>query len=102
MEHEYEIIKLNVRDYISPECSCKIEDMVNSIPHVLEATFDPISNQLKVKAHKGMVTAKDIIKELKQCAVRCQESMPAHEMAHMEHEAMKMKKPAKHDHHAMM
>src|SRR3972149_3600841 len=102
MEHEYEIIELNVRDYISPECSCKIEDMVNSVPHVLEATFDPISNQLRVKAHKGMVTAKDIVKELKQCAVRCQESMPAHEMAHMEHEAMKMKKPAKHDHHAMM
>jgi len=102
MEHEYEIIELNVRDYISPECSCKIEDMVNSVPHVLEATFDPISNQLRVKAHKGMVTAKDIIKELKQCAVRCQTRMPAHEMAHMEHEAMKMKKPAKHDHHAMM
>jgi len=102
VEHEYEIIELNIRDYISPECSCKIEDMVNSFPHVLEATFDPISNQLRVKAHKGMVTAKDIIKELEQCTVRCQERMPAHEMANMEHEAMKMKKPAKHDHHAMM
>lgn len=102
MGHESEIIELNVRDYISPECSCKIEDMVNRVPHVLEATFDPISNQLKVKAHKGMVTAKDIINELEQCTVFCQESMPGHDMTHMEHEAMGMKKPTMHDHHAMM
>lgn len=102
MGHESEIIELNVRDYISPECSCKIEDMVNRVPHVLEATFDPISNQLKVKAHKGMVTAKDIINELEQCTVFCQESMPWHDMTHMEHEAMGMKKPTMHDHHAMM
>ena len=102
MEHEYEIIELDVRDYVSPECSCKIEDMVKNVPHVLDATFDPVSNLLRVKTHKGMVTAKDIIEKLKECSVRCQVRMPAHEMAHMEHEAMKMKKPMAHDHHAMM
>lgn len=52
MEHESEIIELNVRDYISPECACKIEDIANNIPHVLESTFDPVSNRLKVKAHR--------------------------------------------------
>ncbi len=99
---EYETIELEVRDYISPECSCKIEDMVNAIPHIIDSTFDPVNNLLKVKVHRGMVTAKDIIKELKKCAVRCEERKPAHEKAHMEHEAMKMKKPAAHNHHAMM
>src|SRR3990170_2553622 len=102
MEHESETIELKVRDYVSPECACKIEDIVNGVPHVLESAFDPISNRLKVKAHKGMVTAEDIIKELEKCKIHCEEGMPHHEMAGKEHEATKMKMPAKHDHHAMM
>src|SRR3989304_6677525 len=102
METDFETIELQVRDYISPECACKVEDMAKAIPHVVESSFDPVNNILKVKVHRGMASAKDIIKELKQCAVRCEERMPANEMASMEHEAMKMKKPAAHDHHAMM
>ena len=102
MEHESEIIELNVRDYISPECACKIEDIANNIPHVLESTFDPVSNRLKVKAHRGMVTAKDIVKALEKCKIQCEDGMPTHEMGKMEHEAMKMEMPTKHDHHAMM
>ena len=83
MEHELETIELNVRDYISPECSCKIEDIVNRVPHVLEATFNPVTNQLKVKVHRGMVSAKDIIKELEKCKVHCEDGIPTHEMATM-------------------
>lgn len=102
METDFEIIELQIRDYISPECTCKVEDMAKAVPHVVDASFDPVNNILKVKVHKGMASAKDIIKELKQCAIRCEVRMPAHEMARMEHEAMKMKKPSGHDHHAMM
>ncbi|MFQ5759296.1 MAG: heavy metal translocating P-type ATPase, partial [Candidatus Bathyarchaeia archaeon] len=102
MESSYETIELKVRDYVSPECSCKVEDMVNNIEHVVESSFDPVNNLLTVKAHKGMLTANDLIDTLEKCAIRCEKSKPAHEMAHMEHEAMKMKKPAEHDHHAMM
>jgi Cu2+-exporting ATPase len=102
MKPGFETIELQVRDYTSPECSCKVEDMINALPHVLEASFDPVNNLLKVKVHKGMVSSKDIIKELKQCAIRCEQRMPAHEMAQMEHEAMKTKKPAAHERHAMM
>ena len=102
MESEYETIELRISDYVSPECSCRIEDMVNKIPHVLESTFDPVNNILKVKVHRGMASDKEIIKELKQCKIRCEQRMPSHKMAGMEHAAMKMKKPATHDHHAMM
>jgi len=102
MESDYETIELEVRDYVSPECTCKIEDMVNAVPHVVDSTFDPVNNLLRVRVHKGMATAKDIIRELKRCAVLCQERASAHEKAHIEHEAIKMKKPAVHDHHAMM
>ncbi len=104
METEYETIKLNVRDYVSPECSCKIEDMVKAIPHVIESSFDPVNNLLTVKAHRGMVTSNRIAEELKRCKIRCEEGKPLHEMGSMEHEAMEgmSSMPASHDHHAMM
>src|SRR4030065_973395 len=120
MEADFETIELQVRDYVSPECACKVEDIVKAVPHVVEASFDPVNNLLRVKVHRGMASAEDVIKELKKCSVRCEQRMPAHEMAQMEHEAMKekkpatremagmehegmkMKKPATHDHHAMM
>ncbi len=102
METEYETLELEVHSYISPECSCKVEDMVNAVPHVIESTFDPVNNILRVKAHRGMVTPKQIIEELKKCSIRCEQRVPTQEKAHMEHEAMKMRKPAAHDHHAMM
>jgi Cu2+-exporting ATPase len=102
METDFETIELHVQDYISPECTCRVEDMVKAAHHVVEASFDPVNSILKVKVHRGMTSAEDIIKELKQCAVRCEQRMPTHKMAHMEHEAMKMKKPVAHDHHTMM
>jgi len=100
LESEHEIIELNIKDYVSPECSCRIEDIVSRIPHVLESAFDPVNNILKVKVHRGMASDMDIIEELKQCKVRCEQRMPSHEMAQMEHETMKAKKPAAHDHSA--
>lgn len=87
MEGEYETLELEVRRYISPECSCKVEDMVNTVPHVIDSTFDPVNNILRVKVHKGMISAKEIIDTLKQCSVECETRSTAHEKAHMEHEA---------------
>lgn len=124
METGFETITLQVQDYISPECTCKIEDMIKAIPHVVESSFDPVNNLLTAKVHRGMTSAQDIIKKLKECKIRCEQRIPAHGMAHMEHKAaspekkkempsghemagmkhevMKMKKPMEHDHHAMM
>jgi len=59
METDFETIELQVRDYVSPECSCKVEDMIGAVPHIVEASFDPVNNILKVKVHKGMASAKD-------------------------------------------
>lgn len=102
MEMDYETIELQVREYISPECTCKIEDMINALPHVVSSSFDPVNNMLKVKVHKGMTSSQDIIEKLKECSIRCEQRVPTHQMARMEHEAMKAKKPSPHDHHAMM
>ncbi|HEY9204449.1 MAG TPA: copper-translocating P-type ATPase [Candidatus Methanoperedens sp.] len=100
MDNQYETIRLKVRDYISPECVCKVEDMVNSIEHVAGSTFDPVNNLLTVKAHKGMVSGGDIIEGLRKCRVLCEERKSVYDKA--EHEAIGAKKPTPHDHHAMM
>ena len=107
---DFETITLQVRDYISPECTCKVEDMAKTLPHVVESSFDPINGILKVKVHKGMTSAKEIIAELKKCPVHCEQphNMSKSPWGSMEHEAMNMpmkmgaQKPAMHDHHAMM
>ena len=105
MSEDLEIIHLDLSDYIGVECGCKIEDMAKRINHVVDASYDPVSDHLVVKAHKGMITTKDIQKALEECRVRCEESKSLPEKAHMEHMATEMRKKGKfpkHDHHAMM
>ena len=97
METDFETIDLQVRDYISPECTCKVEEIAKAVPHVVEASFDPVNNLLKVKVHRGMASANDIIKKLKECTVHCEQRIPVHEKAQMEHSAIKKKKPAAHE-----
>lgn len=107
---DYETITLQVKDYISPECTCKVEDIVNALPHIVESSFDPINGLLKVKVHKSMTSSKDIIEGLKKCSVLCEQNNVSNSvnMGHMDHEAMNMpmktgaKKSAMLDHHAMM
>jgi len=107
---DFETITLQVNDHISPECTCKVEDIVNDLPHVVESSFDPINGLLKVKVHKGMTSAREIIFELQKCPVHCEQphNMPKSSIEGMNHKAMIMpmkmgtQKPAMHDHHAMM
>jgi Cu2+-exporting ATPase len=91
---------VNVEDYIGPECTCKIEDMVLKLDHVLSAEFDPLTNVLKVTAHSGMLTRKAIVTHLKDCNVNCSEGVPHHE--HMGGDMSMPEHTPGHDHHAMM
>jgi Cu2+-exporting ATPase len=79
-----------------------MEEKVREIPHVVEASLDPINHVLVVKAHPGMVSLRDIQEFLKRCGVECGPGKTPHEMAHLEHEAARAHVPAPHDHHAMM
>lgn len=107
---DFEIITLQVKDYLSPECTCKVEDIVNALPHVVESSFDSINGLVKVKVQKGMTSSKVIIEGLKKCAVLFEQHNVSNSanIRHMDHEAMNMpmkmgaQKPAMHDHHAMM
>jgi P-type Cu2+ transporter len=109
MESDFESIILQAKDHISPECTCKVEDMVNALPHVLESSFDPINGLLKVKVHRGMTSKKEIIDRLKKCSLPCEQSnaFSSASMGNMDHKAMNM--PMKmgtqktmQDHHSMM
>ncbi len=91
---------LNVEEYIGPECTCKIEDMVLRLDHVLSAEFDPLTHILKVTAHSGMLTRKAIVKHLEDCNVHCSEGVPPHE--HMGGDMPMPEHTPGHDHHAMM
>ncbi len=111
LEGEYETLELNVRQYVPPECSCRIEDIINALPHVIESSFDPINGILRVKVHRGMISAKNINNELKKCAIRCErrDSPGEVDAQQINHEAMNMDMKrsnlpmhAMHDHHAMM
>lgn len=46
---------LNVAEYISPECTCNVEDMVAKLDHVSGVEFNPLTQVLKVTAHQGMI-----------------------------------------------
>lgn len=68
---EMETIELELKDYLHPECTCRVEDIAKSISHVMEASFNPVSNLLTIKAHSGMVKSKDVIKRFEECGIKC-------------------------------
>ena len=93
MQMDLETLRLQVNDYISPECTCKFEDRVNALPHVVESSFNPVNNLLTVKVHKGMTSVNEIVKELRKCSVRCEIRTLPHEMGY---ETGNEKEPTKH------
>ncbi len=105
MDEDYDTAKLYIRDYLSYDCACGVEDAVKALKHVIDVSYDPVNFFLTVKSHKGMVKPEDIKQAVLKRGISCEMMKPPHEMAKMEHEAMKRAKPGepmKHDHHAMM
>jgi len=103
MEGSTETFLLSVEEYLGPECACDVERMVGRLDHVVDVAFDPLTNVIKVTAHRGMITREDIIEHLKRCRIKCSEA-PPHRARH-EHAAGEMLMeghPPEHDHHAMM
>lgn len=92
-----DIFLINVDEYIGPDCSCDVEEMVKRLDHVVDASFDPLTNILKVNAHTGMITQQAIIEHLEHCKVRCSKAPSLHK-----HAQRVMAHPPGHDHHAMM
>lgn len=100
-----ETIEVEIKEYMRPECSCRLEDIAKSVPHVTDASFNPVSNTLIIKAHPDMVKSEDVLKKLQDCGIRCGKGKGFQEKVHDEHAGMKMEDkgmPPKHDHHAMM
>jgi cation transport ATPase len=71
-----DVFMLNVAEYISPECTCKVEDMVNKLDHITDVEFNPLTQVLKVTAHQGMMTREALIKHIEDCGVHCADDAP--------------------------
>ncbi len=60
MDEDYDITKLYIRDYLSYDCACGVEDAVKAMNHIIDVSYDPVNFLLTVKSHKGMVKPEDI------------------------------------------
>jgi Cu2+-exporting ATPase len=98
-----DVFMLNVADYISPECTRKVEDIVGELDHVSSVEFNPLTQILKVTAHQGMMTRETLIKSIEDCGIHCSNDAP--ETVHHKHGTQGMDMAAHspgHDHHTMM
>jgi len=94
-------IILELKDFMPPDCPCKIESLVKKRLPVMEVTINPVTHILTVTYEKEKVSPDQIKQTLLDCGYRCEKPKhPAEEMHHM-HEAMKKGMPHE-DHHAHM
>jgi Cu2+-exporting ATPase len=92
-------ITLALKEYIGPDCPCRMEDQLRGMHGVLDVAINPVADAVQLTYDADMVSLDHLKHMLSQMGCRCegQEERPA--MAHMEHEQHKAEG---HDHHAMM
>ncbi len=94
-----ESINLVLKDYMPPDCTCKIEDKLLKKQGVLDAAVNSIDDVVYVEYDADQISLDAIKHVLHQCGYKCQGEH--HDMAHqhLEHEHHKAEH---HDHHARM
>jgi Cu2+-exporting ATPase len=94
-----ETITLALKDYMPPDCTCRIEDQVRHNEGILDVTMNPVDDVVQIMYDGETIELEQIKAILERCGYRCEgeTGMPAH--AHMQHEHQKAEG---HDHHAMM
>jgi Cu2+-exporting ATPase len=93
MHHDIESMMIKIDEHLMPDCSCMIENIVRSLPHVMDASYDCMTGVLNVRIHKGMITKKEIIDYINEQGIDCRDHI-------VEKEVKKVH--VGHDHHAMM
>ncbi len=94
-------LTLQIRDFMSPDCSCQIEDRVLEVPGVHHAELNTLTGELSVHL-TAEGSAEAVVQQLKQCGYECGARLGATEMSHEEHQAHAAGTAPEHDHHAMM
>jgi Cu2+-exporting ATPase len=92
-------VTLALKEYVGPDCPCRMEEHLQAMHGVLDVTINPVADTVQLTYDADTVTLEHLKHMLAQVGCRCEgdEERPA--QAHMEHE---QHKAAGHDHHAMM
>jgi Cu2+-exporting ATPase len=92
-------ITLALKEYVGPDCPCRLEDRIQALHGVHEAHINPVADTVHLVYDSDVVSLEHLKHMLAQLGCTCQgeEQRTAH--AHMEHEHHKAEG---HDHHAMM
>jgi Cu2+-exporting ATPase len=92
-------VTLALKEFVGPDCPCRMEDHMRGMHGVLEAMINPVADTVQLIYDADMVSLEHVKHMLAQMGCRCEgeEERPA--MAHMQHEQHKAEG---HDHHAMM
>lgn len=94
-------VTFRLEEFLSPDCSCTVEDRVREVEGVRDARLNALTGELTVDLEpEGRVEAAE--EKLEACGYACRARPSTSEMAHAEHEAQATKGAAEHDHHAMM
>lgn len=92
---------LQIRDFLPPDCSDRVEARLLEVPGVRAASLNPMTGTVTVTlAPEGSSEA--VVQRLREIGVECGARASIGSIAAAEHRAHATGQPAEHDHHAMM
>ncbi|MFQ5870979.1 MAG: heavy metal translocating P-type ATPase [Candidatus Geothermarchaeales archaeon] len=92
---------LRLQDYMPPDCSCVVEDVLRHVPGVRSADLNTLTSELTVHVAPD-ASEEAVVRRLRECGYECGPQLPTEKMAQSEHAAHAAGKAPEHDHHAMM
>src|SRR2546426_2713443 len=92
---------LQIRDFLPPDCSDRVEARLIDVPGVRAASLNPMMGPVTVTlAPEGSSEA--VVQRLREIGVECGARRSTVQIAEAEHRAHATGRPAEHDHNAMM
>src|SRR5947209_16286730 len=92
---------LQIRDFLPPDCSDRVEARLVGVPGIRAASLNPMMGTVTVTlAPEGSSEA--VVQRLRELGVECGARPTTVQIAEAEHLAHMTGQPAEHDHHAMM
>jgi len=92
-------VTLALKEYVGPDCPCKLEDRIRALHGVHEAYINPVADTVHLVYDADVVGLEHLKHMLAQLGCRCEGEQDHTAHAHMTHEQHKAEG---HDHHAMM
>jgi len=92
-------VTLALKEYVGPDCPCRLEDRVQALHGVHEVHINPVADTVHLVYDADVVSLEHLKHMLARLGCSCEGEEEGTAHAHMEHEHHKAEG---HDHHAMM